>query len=48
MNPNILPENVKILRGWTKDPLVMMAGIDESFDACIFTGLLFLNICTNL
>ncbi len=38
INPNILPENVKILRGWTKDPLVMMAGIDESFDACIFTG----------
>ncbi|WP_042274076.1 M55 family metallopeptidase [[Clostridium] dakarense] len=38
INPLSLPENVSILRGWTKDPLVMMAGLDKSFDACVFVG----------
>lgn len=38
IDPNMLPENASILRGWTKNPYVMMAGIDESFDAAIFTG----------
>lgn len=33
-----LPENVTLIRDWTKNPLVMMAGIDPSFDACVFTG----------
>lgn len=38
INPMNLPENIKILRGWTKDPHVMMAGIDKSFDASLFIG----------
>lgn len=38
IDPNYLPENTCILRGWTKNPYVMMAGIDESFDGAIFTG----------
>ncbi|WP_195250855.1 M55 family metallopeptidase [Romboutsia sp. 1001713B170207_170306_H8] len=38
INPMKLPENIKILRGWTKDPHVMMAGIDKSFDASLFIG----------
>lgn len=38
INPLLLPENVNILRGWARNPLVMMAGIDKSFDACIFIG----------
>ncbi|OPJ59406.1 M55 family metallopeptidase [Clostridium chromiireducens] len=33
-----LPEEVKLIRGWTGDPLSMVAGIDESFDALIFIG----------
>lgn len=38
INPMNLPENIKILRGWTKAPHVMMAGIDKSFDASLFIG----------
>lgn len=38
INPQLLPENVKILRGWTKDPHVMMGAIDKSYDACLFIG----------
>lgn len=33
-----LPENVKIIRGWTGDPMCMVAGLDESFDRAIFIG----------
>ncbi|AOT72113.1 M55 family metallopeptidase [Geosporobacter ferrireducens] len=33
-----LPEKVRLIRDWTKNPLSMMAGIDEGFDACVFTG----------
>lgn len=35
---SILPENVKIIRGWTGDPMCMVAGLDESFDRAIFIG----------
>lgn len=38
IDPSKLPEEVKIIRGWARNPLVMMAGLDESFDAVIFTG----------
>lgn len=38
IDPSKLPERVKIFRGWAKNPLVMMAGLDESFDGVIFTG----------
>ncbi len=33
-----LPEQIRILRGWTTGPLSMMAGLNESFSGVIFTG----------
>lgn len=33
-----LPENIKIIREWSGHPFSMMQGIDDSFDATIFTG----------
>jgi len=33
-----LPKQVKLLRGWTRDPQVMMGGLDGSYDAVMFTG----------
>ena len=33
INPSMLPENTRILRGWARNPHMMMAGIDEGFDA---------------
>ena len=36
--PRMLPECVRIFRGWGSESLSMMAGIDESFDGVFFTG----------
>lgn len=36
--PDMLPENVNLMRGWTGDPLSMMSGLNSKFDACIFIG----------
>ena len=34
-----LPQQIRILRGWTGDPLTMMSGLDsDDFDAVFFTG----------
>lgn len=38
IDPDALPENVRIFRGWGADPLCMMAGLDSSFDGVVFTG----------
>lgn len=38
IDPALLPENVRLLRSWTKDPLVMMAGLDGSFDGACYIG----------
>ncbi len=38
IDPNLLPECVRIFRGWGADPLCMMAGLDGSFDGVVFTG----------
>ncbi|MEN6477550.1 MAG: M55 family metallopeptidase [Rectinema sp.] len=38
IDPSALPEEVRILRSWTRDPLVMMGGLDPSFDGVLFTG----------
>ncbi|WNC13869.1 M55 family metallopeptidase [Brevibacillus brevis] len=38
LDPSKLPEKVRILRGWTKDPFLMMAGLDESFAGVFFIG----------
>ena len=36
--PDYLPENAYLIRGWSGDPLSMVQGIDDSFDALIFIG----------
>lgn len=33
-----LPENIKIIRGWARDPYSMVQGIDDSFDGVMFIG----------
>lgn len=33
-----LPDEARIIRGWTNTPESMMAGIDETFDAAVFIG----------
>lgn len=38
IDPSKLPEKVKILRGWARNPYVMMAGLDSSFDGVMFIG----------
>jgi len=38
IDPSALPENVKIMRSWTRSPYSMMAGIDGSFGGAIFVG----------
>ena len=38
INPECLPECVKIFRGWGRDPLSMVTGIDATFDGVCFTG----------
>ena len=38
IDPTGLPEGVEIIRGWARNPLMMMAGIDKSYDGVIFTG----------
>ena len=35
---SILPENVKMVRGWSDDPICMLQELDTSFDACILIG----------
>lgn len=39
LDPSELPEPIRIMRGWTGDPLSMMSGVDAgNFDAVFFTG----------
>ena len=38
IDPQALPENVKLMRAWTRDPYSMMAGIDPSFGAAMLIG----------
>ncbi len=33
-----LPKNVRIIRGWSEHPLLMVQELDESFDAVMFIG----------
>lgn len=35
---SLLPDIVKVIRGWARDPFMMMQGLDKSFDAVLFTG----------
>lgn len=36
--PSYLPSGSKLLRSWTGDPLLMMAGLDKDFDGVAFVG----------
>jgi D-amino peptidase len=38
IDPSMLPENVRIMRAWTRDPWSMMAGIDASHEGAVFVG----------
>jgi len=38
LDPSLLPEDVRIMRSWTRNPYSMMAGLDASFDAVLFIG----------
>lgn len=38
IDPSALPENVRLMRAWTRDPLSMMAGIDSGFGGALFIG----------
>ena len=38
IDPNEMPECVELIRGWRGDPLSMVDGIDETFDAVFFVG----------
>ncbi len=38
INPELLPVQARIFREWGRHPYCMVAGIDSSFDGCIFTG----------
>lgn len=33
-----LPRGVKLFSGWARDPFIMMSGLDNSYDAVIFSG----------
>ncbi|MBE5782319.1 MAG: amino acid amidase [Clostridiales bacterium] len=36
--PSMLPEDVRIFRGWGSDIMSMMAGLESGYDGVIFTG----------
>lgn len=38
IDASALPENARLLRGWTGSPESMMAGLDSSFSGVVFTG----------
>ena len=38
IDPSALPLQARIMRSWTKDPFVMMAGLDSSFGGVFFVG----------
>lgn len=38
INHHLLPEDVRLIRGWSGSPLKMLDGIDDSFDALVLIG----------
>ncbi len=38
IDPELLPRDVRILRGWARHPYSMMAGLDNTFSGAFFTG----------
>lgn len=38
IDPSELPEQVRLVRGWARNPYIMMAGLDETFDGVFLMG----------
>ncbi|HHV25794.1 amino acid amidase [Anaerosalibacter bizertensis] len=38
LDPLKLPENIRLIRGWSGHPFSMVQGLDESFDALMYIG----------
>jgi len=38
IDPSKLPENIKLIRGWSGHPFSMVQRLDNSFDALLYTG----------
>ncbi len=38
IDPSALPRQARILRSWTRDPFVMMGGLDSSYEGVFFVG----------
>lgn len=38
IDPSALPQEIRIMRAWTRDPFSMMAGLDKSFGGVFFIG----------
>ena len=38
LDPSLLPEEARVLRGWPRHPYSMMSGLDASFDGVLFVG----------
>ncbi|MCL2810329.1 MAG: M55 family metallopeptidase [Clostridia bacterium] len=38
IDPSGLPRGARVLRGWARDPHMMVSGLDSSFDGVFFTG----------
>lgn len=38
IDASALPEKIKLVRGWMRNPYIMMAGLDESFDGVFLMG----------
>lgn len=38
IDPALLPEEARVLRGWPRHPYSMMSGLDASFDGVLFVG----------
>lgn len=38
VNPDLLPEQARIFRGWGRCPASMMAAVEQGFDGAVYTG----------
>lgn len=38
IDPSVLPVEARLFRGWARDPMAMMSGLDSSYDGMLFVG----------
>lgn len=38
IDPSVLPVEARLFRGWARDPMAMMSGLDSSFGGVLFVG----------